>query len=153
MTCRAIPGGPQLLPRSGIIRGKGVVFRREMMHGQRSKLSESESRDEERCKHLLGGGVVAARAWFDVADVDFFEVDAGGVVYEGGAGGFEELLVVAFGEVGFVVGSARFVAEGCALDYYAGELEHVVELAGEGEAGVGPLALVGEVDVFVAAIS
>ncbi len=30
------------------------------------------------------------------------------------------------------------------------KLEHVLELAGEGEAGVGPLALVAEVDVAVA---
>ena len=75
---------------------------------------------------------------------------AGASVDEGGLGGLEELLVVAFGEVGFVVGSAGLVAEACALDDDAAELEHVVELAGEGEAGVGPLALVGEVDVAVA---
>ena len=98
----------------------------------------------------LGGGVVAAWARFDVADVDVFPLEGGGVVFEGGFGGLQELFVVAVGEVGFVVGSAGLVAEACALDDDAAELEHVVELAGEGEAGVGPLALVGEVDVAVA---
>ena len=75
---------------------------------------------------------------------------AGASFLKAGFGGFEELFVVAFGEVGFVVGSAGLVAEACALDDDAAELEHVPELAGEGEAGVGPLALVGEVDVAVA---
>jgi hypothetical protein len=51
-------------------------------------------------------GVVAARAWFDVADVYFFELEGGGVVFVACFGGFEELFVVAVGEVGFVVGSA-----------------------------------------------
>src|SRR6202789_4152584 len=97
----------------------------------------------------LGGGV-DAWAWFDVADVDFFEGDGGGFVDVSGFGGFEELLVVAVGKVGLVVGSAGLVAQTCALDNDAGQLEHVPELAGEGEAGVGPLALVGEVDVAVA---
>jgi hypothetical protein len=69
---------------------------------------------------------------------------------EGGFGGLEELFVVAVGEVGFVVGAAGFVAEARALDDDAAELQHVVELAGEGEAGVGPLALVAQVDVAVA---
>ena len=35
------------------------------------------------------------------------------------------------------------------MDDDATELEHVVELAGEGEAGVGPLGLVGEIEVLV----
>src|SRR5216683_3659578 len=63
-----------------------------------------------------GGGVVAARARLDVADVYVFPLEGGGVVFEGGFGGFEELFVVAFGEVGFVVGSAGLVAEAGALD-------------------------------------
>ncbi len=112
-------------------------------HLFRTALSDSE-------RFSLGGGVVAAGARFDVADVDVFELEGGGVVFVGGFGGFEELFVVAVGEVGLVVGSAGLVAEACALDDDAGEFEHVVELAGEGEAGVGPLALVGEVDVLVA---
>ena len=61
---------------------------------------------------------------------------------EAGLGGLQEFLVVALREVGLVVRAARFVAEECALDDDARELEHVVELTGEGEAGVGPLALV-----------
>src|SRR3984957_10546187 len=99
---------------------------------------------------MLGRGVVAAWAGWEEADVYVFELEGGGVVFEAGFGGFEELFVVAVGEVGFVVGSAGLVAEACALDDDAAELEHVVELAREGEAGVGPLALVGEVDVLVA---
>ena len=53
------------------------------------------------------------------------------------------------GNSGLVVGAAALVAGGCALDDDAGELQHVLELAGEGEAGVGPLALVRQVDVLV----
>src|SRR6266851_1743991 len=97
-----------------------------------------------------GGGVITARPRFDVADVHFFELELWCVVDEAGFGGLEELLVVALGEVGLVVGSAGLVAEACALDDDATELKHIVELAGEGEAGVGPLALVGEIDVAVA---
>src|SRR6266851_7846676 len=97
-----------------------------------------------------GGGVVTARMRFDVADVYVFELELWCVVDEGGFGGLEELLVVALGEVGLVVGSAGLVAEACALDDDATELKHIVELAGKGEAGVGPLALVREVDVAVA---
>jgi len=69
-----------------------------------------------KTKAWLGGGVVAAWAWFDVLDVDLFELEGWGVVFEAGLGGFEEFFVVAFGEVGFVVGSAGLVAEACALD-------------------------------------
>ena len=63
---------------------------------------------------------------------------------------FKKLLVVAFGEFGFVVSAAGLVAQQSAEDDGARELQHVIELAGEGEAGVGPLAAVAEVDVFVA---
>src|SRR4051794_588167 len=45
--------------------------------------------------------------------------------------------------------AARFVALQRALHDYPRELQHVIELAGEGETGVGPLALVAEVDVVV----
>src|SRR5258707_12340780 len=71
----------------------------------------------------LRGGVVAARARFDVADVDLFPLEGGGVVLEAGLGGLEELFVVARGEVGFVVGSAGLVAEACALYDNATEFE------------------------------
>src|SRR5215467_4090214 len=98
---------------------------------------------------LLGGGV-DAWAWFDVADVDVFEGELRCVVYVGGLGGFEERFVITVGEFRLVVGSARLVAEAGALNNDAGQLKHVPELASEGEAGVGPLALVGEVDVAVA---
>ena len=49
-----------------------------------------------------------------------------------------------------VLCAAALVAQTHALHDDAGKFEHVVELAGEGEAGVGPLGFVGEVDVFVA---
>ncbi len=55
-----------------------------------------------------------------MADVDIFERDCRGIVDVGGFGGFEELFVVAVGEVGFVVGSAGLVAEACALDNDSG---------------------------------
>ena len=95
----------------------------------------------------LGGGVVPPGPGGDELGVDFFVVDFGSPVDEGGLGCFEELVVVAVGEVGLVVGASAFVAEGGPLDDHAAEVEHVLELAGEGEAGVGPLALVAQVDV------
>src|ERR1700722_1324793 len=100
----------------------------------------------------LGRRGVAAGAGFDEAGVDLFPLEAGcgGCWVEDGFGGFEELFVVAIGEVGFGGGAAGLVARARALDNDAAEFEHVVELAGEGEAGVGPLALVGEIDFFVA---
>ncbi|MCU1226923.1 MAG: hypothetical protein JWQ42_5016 [Edaphobacter sp.] len=100
----------------------------------------------------LCGGVVAARSRFDVANINVFKLELGCVAVEAGLGGLEELLVVALWEVGFVVGSAGLIAELCALHDDASEFEHVVELAGEGEAGVGPLALVREIDVAVASL-
>src|ERR1035437_2390242 len=105
-----------------------------------------------RVSLCLFGCVVAARARLDELRIDFFvfEAGTGGLAGEAGLGGFQELLVVSVGEVGFVVGAAGFVAQKRAQGDGAGELQHVIELAGEGEAGVGPLAAVREVHVPVA---
>jgi len=51
---------------------------------------------------------------------------------EAGLGGLQESFVVALGEVGLVVGAARFIAQNRALDDDAGELEHVVKLTRKG---------------------
>src|ERR1035441_848663 len=105
-----------------------------------------------RVSLCLFGCVVTARARLDVLSIDFFVLEAGTIGGSGetGLGGLEELLIVAVGEVGFVVGAARLIAEDRSLDHGAGELQHVIELAGKGEAGIGPLAAVREVHVFVA---
>ncbi len=84
-----------------------------------------------------------------MADVYVLKLKFRRVVDEAGFGGLQELFVVALREVRLVVSSAGFVAETCSLNDNAGELEHVVELAGKGEAGVGPLALVAQVDVAI----
>ena len=46
--------------------------------------------------------------------------------------------------------AARFIAQARALHNDAPELQHVVELAGKGKAGVRPLGLVRQVDVLEA---
>ena len=56
--------------------------------------------------------LILARSWGDVLRVYCFPLELGliGVGGEGGLGGFEELFVVAVGEVRFVVGAAGFIA-------------------------------------------
>src|ERR1035438_7156756 len=101
-------------------------------------------------KNSLCGGVVAARPRWNEADVDLFILEFGRVVYKACLGGLQELLVVAFGEVRLIVGSARLIAQPRALHNNAPELQHVVEMAGKGKAGVRPLGLVRQDDVLEA---
>src|SRR5260370_6418784 len=70
----------------------------------------------------LCGGVVTARPRLDVLDVDLFELEVRSVVAKAGFGGFEELFVVALGEVRLVVGATGLVAEACTLHDDAGKL-------------------------------
>ncbi len=64
---------------------------------------------------------VNARAGLDELRIDCFVLEAWafGLAGEAGLGGFQKILVVAVGEIGFVVGAAGFVAEDCALNYGA----------------------------------
>ena len=73
-----------------------------------------------------------------------------GCAGEAGLGGLQELLVVAIGEVRLVVRAARLVAQHRALRNGARKLQHVLQLARKGKAGVGPLALVAQVHILVA---
>src|SRR5215469_1857669 len=77
----------------------------------------SESR---RGAPKLFGGVVSARARLDVLRVHFFEFELRAVAMarETRLGGLQELLVVALGEVRFVVRAARFIAQDRALNNY-----------------------------------
>ena len=94
---------------------------------------------------------IDARAGLDELRIYRFvlEARAFGRACKAGLGGFQKIFVVSVGEIRFVVCASGFVAKDRSLNYGAGELEHVVKLAGKGEAGIGPLAAVAEVDVFV----
>src|SRR5215469_945764 len=101
---------------------------------------------------LSFGGVVAARPGLDELHIHVFEFETRAFNCSGEAGlrGLQKLFVVAIGKIGLVVRAARFIALNCAEGNATRELKHVVELAGEGEAGIGPLALVAEVHVVEA---
>ncbi|CDN41770.1 hypothetical protein BN871_AL_00170 [Paenibacillus sp. P22] len=65
-------------------------------------------------------------------------------------GRLQELLVVPFRELRLVVRAAALVAEQRALGHRLGQLQHVPQLAGEGDAGVVPAGRIVDVDVGVA---
>src|SRR5579862_6115137 len=96
--------------------------------------------------------VVAPRPRLDVLCVHFFKFEFRTVALagKGGFGGLQKFLVVAFGEIRLVVRAPGFIAQNRALRHHPRQLQHVIELAGEGKAGVGPLAFVAEVDLVVA---
>src|ERR1039457_5038413 len=105
-----------------------------------------------RVSLCLFGCVVTARARLDVLCVDFLvlETRAFGRAGEAGFSGLQELLIVAVREVGLVMSATGLVAQQRSQDNTAGELQHVFQLAGKGEAGVCPLATVAEIDLLVA---
>jgi hypothetical protein len=67
--------------------------RQVQVQGQRtgndkSKCNKKKATAKSGCTAESGGGVVAAWARFDVADVYVLPFEGGGVVFEGGFGGF-----------------------------------------------------------------
>ena len=84
--------------------------------------------------------------------IDFFVLKARALDVAGkaGLGGLQKLFVVASGKVGLVMRAARLIAQQRAQHDGSRKLQHVLQLAGEGKAGVGPLAAVAQVHVLVA---
>ena len=97
-------------------------------------------------------GFVAALTRLDELRVHFLQLKARALDRAGkaGLGGLQELFVVALGKVGFVVRAARLVAQNRAQRDGPRQLQHVLQLPGKGEAGVGPLAAVAQVHALVA---
>src|SRR5579871_1615808 len=62
----------------------------------------------------------------------------------------QPVLVVAVGEVGFVMGAAGLVAHTRTLRDHAGQLQHVVKLPRENYCRVRPLRAIAQVDLAIA---
>src|SRR6185295_2839097 len=90
--------------------------------------------------------VVLPRTRRDERDVDRIVAELRTVGRPAGLGGLEPVLVVALGELGFVVRAAAFVAAERAERDDARQLEHVPQLLHEGDLVVRPAPAVGEAD-------